>query len=70
MIGATAHYVTEELDEGPIMERDVARVSHHYKVEELEQIGRDIERTVLARALSVPLDDRIELVHGASTIVF
>ena len=51
IIGATAHYVTEELDAGPIIEQDVARVSHRQGVEELERIGRDIERVVLARAV-------------------
>ena len=51
IIGATAHYVIEELDAGPIIEQDVARVSHRESVEELERIGGDIERVVLARAV-------------------
>ena len=69
IIGATAHYVTEELDAGPIIEQDVARVSHRDSVEELVRIGRDIERTVLARAVSRHLADRV-LVHGNKTVVF
>jgi formyltetrahydrofolate deformylase len=69
LIGATAHYVTEELDAGPIIEQDVARVSHRHAVEELERIGRDIERVVLARAVGWHLEDRI-LVHEGRTVVF
>ena len=69
LIGATAHYVTEELDEGPIIEQDVARVTHRYNADELALIGRDIERVVLARAVSWHLDDRV-LRAGNRTIVF
>jgi formyltetrahydrofolate deformylase len=69
IIGATAHYVTEELDAGPIIEQDVARVSHRQSVEELERIGRDIERLVLARAVRWHLEDRV-LVHENRTVVF
>ena len=69
IIGATAHYVTEELDAGPIIEQDVARVSHRQSVEELEQIGRDIERIVLARAVKWHVEDRV-LVHENRTVVF
>jgi formyltetrahydrofolate deformylase len=69
IIGATAHYATEELDGGPIIEQDVARVSHRQDLAELERIGRDIERTVLARAVKWHLDDRV-LVHGNRTFVF
>ena len=69
IIGATAHYVTEELDAGPIIEQDVARVSHRQSVAELERIGRDIERIVLARAVSWHLEDRV-LVHENRTVVF
>jgi len=69
IIGATAHYVTEELDAGPIIEQDVARVSHRQSVEELEHIGRDIERVVLARAVKWHLEDRV-LVHENRTVVF
>jgi formyltetrahydrofolate deformylase len=69
LIGATAHYVTEELDAGPIIEQGVQRVTHADDVEALKQIGRQIERTVLARAVSWHLEDRV-LVHGNKTIVF
>jgi formyltetrahydrofolate deformylase len=68
LIGATAHYVTAELDGGPIIEQDVARVDHRQTVAELERIGRDIERTVLARALSLHLEDRV-IADGGRTIV-
>ena len=69
VIGATAHYVVEQLDAGPIIEQDVARVSHRETVEELESIGRDIERVVLARAVARHLRDRV-LVHENRTVVF
>jgi formyltetrahydrofolate deformylase len=69
LIGATAHFVTEELDEGPIIEQDVERVGHNYTVRDLERLGRDLERVVLARALHSVLDDRV-LVHEGRTIVF
>jgi formyltetrahydrofolate deformylase len=69
LIGATAHYVTEELDAGPIIDQDVTRVSHRDEVGNLKRIGRDIERLVLARAVSAHLDDRV-LPDGARTIVF
>jgi formyltetrahydrofolate deformylase len=69
IIGATAHYVVEELDAGPIIEQDVVRVSHRHGVEDLERIGRDIERIVLARAVAWHLADRV-LVHENRTIVF
>jgi len=69
IIGATAHYVTEDLDAGPIIEQDVARVSHRQSVEELERIGRDIERVVLARAVNWHLEDRV-LIHENRTVVF
>jgi formyltetrahydrofolate deformylase len=69
LIGATAHYVTEALDEGPIIEQDVQRVGHRYTVADLERVGRDLERTVLARAVRSELDDRV-LVHDGRTIVF
>jgi formyltetrahydrofolate deformylase len=69
IIGATAHYVTEELDAGPIIEQDVARVSHRYGVDALADLGRDIERTVLARAVQWHLEDRV-LVHESRTVVF
>jgi formyltetrahydrofolate deformylase len=69
LIGATAHYVTAELDAGPIIEQDVVRVQHSQSAQELERVGRDIERTVLARALTLHLEDRV-IVDGARTIVF
>jgi formyltetrahydrofolate deformylase len=69
LIGATAHYVTEELDAGPIIDQDVTRVSHRDEVDDLKRIGRDIERLVLARAVQAHVDDRV-LLDGARTIVF
>jgi formyltetrahydrofolate deformylase len=69
LIGATAHYVTETLDAGPIIEQDVERVDHRHNIEELRRIGRYMERVVLARAVSWHVEDRV-LVHGAKTIVF
>ena len=69
LIGATAHYVTEALDAGPIVDQDVQRVGHGYTVEDLVRVGRDVERVVLARALRSHLDDRV-LVNDGRTIVF
>jgi len=69
LIGATAHYVTEDLDAGPIIDQDVTRVSHRDEVDDLVGIGRDVERLVLARAVKAHLDDRV-LLDGARTIVF
>lgn len=69
IIGATAHYVTEELDGGPIIEQDVQRVSHRDNVDDLKRIGRHIERIVLARAVAWHVEDRI-LVHQNKTVVF
>jgi formyltetrahydrofolate deformylase len=69
LIGATAHYVTEKLDAGPIIDQDVTRVSHRDEVGDLKRIGRDIERLVLARAVMAHLDDRV-LLDGDRTIVF
>ncbi|SMG35309.1 formyltetrahydrofolate deformylase [Paenibacillus aquistagni] len=69
LIGATAHYVTEELDGGPIIEQDVGRVTHRADVNELKRIGRTIERVVLARAVHWHVEDRI-LVHQNKTVVF
>jgi formyltetrahydrofolate deformylase len=68
-IGATAHYVTEVLDEGPIIEQDVIPVSHRHSASHLEDLGRDIERQVLARAVRWHLEDRV-IVHGKKTVVF
>ena len=69
VIGATAHYVTSALDEGPIIEQDVARVSHRHAPGDLVSLGRDIERNVLARAVRWHLDDRV-IVWGNKTVVF
>ena len=69
IIGATAHYVVEELDAGPIIEQDTARVSHRDSVADLTRLGEDIERTVLSRAVTLHLADRT-LVHANKTIVF
>ena len=69
LIGATAHYATEDLDEGPIIEQGVARVSHRDTPTELARIGRDLERVVLARAVQWHLEDRV-IVDGNRTIVF
>jgi formyltetrahydrofolate deformylase len=69
LIGATAHYVSEDLDAGPIIDQDVTRVSHRDEVDDLMRIGRDIERLVLARAVMAHLDDRV-LLDGDRTIVF
>ncbi|MDX6688717.1 MAG: formyltetrahydrofolate deformylase [Solirubrobacteraceae bacterium] len=69
LIGATAHYATEQLDEGPIIEQDVIRVSHRDSIEELERRGADVERTVLSRAVQWHCEDRV-LVDGERTVVF
>jgi len=69
LIGATAHYATTDLDEGPIIEQDVVRASHRDSIDDLVRKGRDVERNVLARAVRWHLDDRI-LVCGNKTVVF
>ncbi len=69
LIGATAHYVTADLDQGPIIEQAVERVSHGDNVETLRELGEDVERNVLARAVRWHLEDRV-IVHGNKTIVF
>jgi formyltetrahydrofolate deformylase len=69
LIGATAHYVTPKLDEGPIIEQDVERVDHSMSVDELVAIGRDVEATVLARAVKYHLEHRV-LINGVRTVVF
>jgi formyltetrahydrofolate deformylase len=69
LIGATAHYVTADLDAGPIIDQDVTRVSHRDEVKDLVRIGRDAERLVLARAVMAHLDDRV-LLDGGRTVVF
>ncbi|MCM2532389.1 formyltetrahydrofolate deformylase [Neobacillus pocheonensis] len=69
LIGATAHYVTNDLDEGPIIEQDVQRINHRYTAEDLKTAGRHVERRVLAEAVSWHVEDKV-LVHGNKTIVF
>jgi len=69
LIGATAHFVTADLDEGPIIEQDVERVSHSHTADDLAEIGRDIERVVLARAVRLYAEDRV-LLDGQRTVVF
>jgi formyltetrahydrofolate deformylase len=69
LIGATAHYVTEDLDEGPIIEQDVARVDHNMSVEDCAAVGRDVESAVLARAVKWQVERRI-LLNGNRTVVF
>jgi len=69
LIGATAHYATSDLDEGPIIEQDVIRASHRHSETDLVEKGRDVERTVLSRAVRWHLEDRV-LVHGNKTVVF
>ncbi len=69
LIGATAHYVTGDLDEGPIIEQDVERITHADSADDLVRKGRDIERRVLARAVQLHLDGR-SLLHGNKTVVF
>jgi len=69
LIGATCHYVTQELDAGPIIEQDVHRISHCHTAQDLVRFGRDIEKAVLARGLRWHLEDRV-LIHGNKTVVF
>jgi formyltetrahydrofolate deformylase len=69
LIGATAHYVTSDLDEGPIIEQDVERISHRDSPDDLVRKGRDIERRVLARAVRMHLEDRV-IPNGNRTVVF
>jgi formyltetrahydrofolate deformylase len=69
LIGATAHYVTHDLDEGPIIDQDVERISHRDMPEDLVRKGRDIERRVLARAIRYHLEDRV-ILNGRKTVVF
>jgi formyltetrahydrofolate deformylase len=68
LIGATSHYVTEELDNGPIIEQDVIRVDHSDTPEDLIRLGRDVEKNVLARAVRWAIEDRV-LVHGRKTVI-
>ncbi len=69
LVGATAHYVTEDLDEGPIIEQDVVRVDHRHSVEDLVRLGADVERAVLSRAVQWHCEDRV-IRYGNQTVVF
>lgn len=69
LIGATCHYVTEELDAGPIIEQDVVRISHRDNIEDLVRLGKDVEKMVLSRGLRYHLEDRV-VVHDNKTVVF
>jgi formyltetrahydrofolate deformylase len=69
LIGATCHYVTDELDAGPIIEQDVVRVGHSHTIKDMMRLGKDVENTVLAHGLRYHLEDRV-LVHGNKTIMF
>jgi formyltetrahydrofolate deformylase len=69
LIGATAHYVTEDLDEGPIIDQDVVRVTHAEDASDLQRRGADVERMVLARAVTAHCEDRV-MRNGRETIVF
>jgi len=68
LIGATCHYVTEALDQGPIIEQDVERVSHSEDIDDLVRVGKDVEKRVLARGLQYHLEDRV-MVHGNKTVI-
>ncbi|NJN86743.1 MAG: formyltetrahydrofolate deformylase [Leptolyngbyaceae cyanobacterium SL_7_1] len=69
LIGATCHYVTSDLDEGPIIDQDVIRIDHSDSIDDLVRYGKDIEKTVLARGLRYHVEDRV-LLHGHKTVVF
>lgn len=69
IIGATAHFVNENLDEGPIIEQDIIHVDHSYDWTEMQQAGRDVEKVVLARALKLVLEDKV-FVYGNKTVIF
>ncbi|MFD1215420.1 formyltetrahydrofolate deformylase [Microbulbifer celer] len=69
IIGATAHFVTDDLDEGPIIEQDVIHVDHGYSAEAMSSAGRDVEKQVLSRALQLVLEERV-FIHGNRTVVF
>jgi formyltetrahydrofolate deformylase len=69
IIGATAHFVTDDLDEGPIIAQDVIPVNHRFEWRDMQKAGRDVEKIVLSRALSLVLNDRV-FVNGNKTIVF
>jgi len=68
LTGATCHYVTEDLDEGPIIEQDVARISHRMQPEDMARLGKDVEKLVLARGLQLHIEDRV-IIHHSKTII-
>ena len=69
IIGATAHFVTDDLDEGPIIAQDVIPVNHRFDWRDMQRAGRDVEKVVLSRAMDLVLNDRV-FIHGNKTIVF
>jgi len=69
MVGATAHFVNQELDEGPIIMQDILHVNHSKTAKQMARAGRDVEKVVLANALRLVLDDRV-FVHKNKTIIF
>jgi len=69
LIGATCHYVTQDLDEGPIIDQDVIRISHSDTIEDMVRLGKDAEKNVLARGLRLHLEDRV-IIHENKTVVF
>lgn len=69
LIGATCHYVTQDLDEGPILDQDVIRISHSDSIEDMVRLGKDAEKNVLARGLRLHLEDRV-IIHENKTVVF
>ena len=69
LIGATCHYVTQDLDEGPIIDQDVIRISHSDTIEDMVRLGKDAEKTVLSRGLRMHLEDRV-IIHENKTVVF
>lgn len=69
LVGATCHYVTEDLDEGPIIEQDVIRISHRYSTDEIRRLGKDVEKAVLARGLRYHIENKV-IVHQGKTIIF
>jgi len=69
LIGATCHYITEDLDAGPILEQDVVRIRHSDSIEDMMRLGKDVENTVLSKGLRYHLEDRV-LVHGNKTVLF
>jgi len=69
LIGATCHYVTQDLDEGPIIDQDVIRINHSDTIEDMVRLGKDAEKTVLARGLRLHIEDRV-IIHENKTVVF